>query len=194
MSYRDFRHPFGCGRFPEICQVAAVMSMAVASGAVAQPVTEDARDAAIIVPALNRALENERSGKEVTWSNAATGRTGTIRIERTFYRGQQPCRDYTRRTSGAAAAYEVQGVGCRLGKMNWGIEETRLENPATKPSAAPADPAAKPGPAPVEPDATAARGAGAGDPPGDATSPRPLRKPTPPQPVLRYSLPTRSQP
>jgi hypothetical protein len=169
------------------------MSMAVAPGAVAQPVTEDARDAVIIVPALNSALENERSGKEIPWSNAATGRTGTIRIERTFYRGQQPCRDYTRRTSGAAA-YEVRGVGCRLGKMNWGIEETRLDDPATKPSAAASDPAAKPGAAPADPDATAARGAGAGDPSGDATSPRPLRKPPPPQPVLRYSLPTRSQP
>jgi surface antigen len=218
MSYRDFLQSRGCCRFPELCRIAAALSMAVAPGAIAQPAAEDARDMAIIVPALNSALENERSGKEVPWSNAETGRSGMIRIERTFYRGQQPCRDYRRTTIGGGADYEVRGVGCRLGKVNWGFEETRLVNPTANPkSSAPmapmidptaksaADPAAKSAAdssaksagSPADPAASAARTATtrASDPSGDPTSPRSLRKPAPAPPSdLRYSLPTRTQP
>jgi surface antigen len=143
---------------------------------------EDPRDLSVIMPALNEALENERSGKDISWTNVVTGRAGTIRMERTFYRGQQPCRDYIRTTVGNGPGHEVRGVGCRLGRLNWTVEE-RSEEPATTAAAA----APAPGAAPSEPPPTAAR-----EPSGDSAQPRPQRKPAA-QPTLRYGLPTRSQ-
>jgi surface antigen len=159
-----------------------------ASGAGA---AEDARDLTVIMPAVNDALEYERSGKEIAWSNVATGRGGMIRVERTFYRGQQPCRDYVRTTVGSGPGYQIRGIGCRLGKLNWTVEEARVDEPAATAAA----PAALPAPAAPDPNPAVAKDAAgrSGDPSGEPASPRPLRKQAaPPAPTLRYGLPTRS--
>src|SRR4051794_11579161 len=96
-----------------------LVALAVAAFAgAARAASEDPRDLLVIMPTLNDTLENERSGKDTTWTNVATGRSGTIRIERTFYRGLQPCREYTRTTAGNGPGYEVRGTGCRIGKLN----------------------------------------------------------------------------
>jgi surface antigen len=173
----------------------AIVAVLLAAGAAvaADPVADDPRDIAVVMPALNDALEHERSGKDISWTNVATGRAGTIRIERTFYRGQQqPCREYTRTTTGAGASYQVRGTGCRLGKLNWTVEEARSAEPAATASTAGAAPAAAPSePGPAAPRDAAGR---SGDPSGEPVSLRPPRKPAPPQtPTLRYGLPTRSQ-
>src|SRR5690606_40191021 len=47
---------------------------------------QTAADEAYVEPLLYQALETEKSGVEVPWSNPATGSSGTIVIERTFYR------------------------------------------------------------------------------------------------------------
>lgn len=168
------------------------VGLAAATAIAADPTADDPRDLAVIMPALNDALEHERSGKDSSWTNVATGRAGTIRIERTFYRGQQPCREYTRTTTGAGAGYQVRGTGCRLGKLNWTVEEARSDEPAATASTAGAAPAAAPSePGPAAPRDAAGR---SGDPSGEPVSLRPPRKPAPPQtPTLRYGLPTRSQ-
>jgi surface antigen len=179
-------------------RIARIRGPVVAAGVIATSVAasaadtaEDARDLTVIMPALNDALEYERSGREIAWSNVATGRAGMIRVERTFYRGQQPCRDYVRTTAGSGPSHEIRGVGCRLGKLNWTVEEARVDEPA----ATAATPAAVPAPVPSEPGpATSKDAAGrSGDPSGEPASPRPLRKQAaPPAPPLRYGLPTRS--
>jgi len=158
--------------------------------------SEDPRDLLVIMPALNDALENERSGKDIGWTNVATGRAGSIRVERTYYRGLQPCREYTRTTSGNGPGYEVHGTGCRVGKLNWSVDERRTDDPspaaATAVVTAPAPAAA---PSTAEPGTTAPRDAArSGDPSAEPASTRPPRKAAAPQPPsLRYGLPTRSQ-
>ena len=166
----------------------ALPVIVVLLAAAAARAAEDPRDLLVIMPALTDALENERSGKDVSWTNVATGRAGSIRIERTFYRGQQPCREYTRTTSGNGPVSEVRGTGCRVGKLNWSVEEARVEDPAAATSAATA---AAPAPAPTAPEPAAAR---TSEPSGDPSAQRAARKPPPPPPpTLRYGLPTRSQ-
>jgi hypothetical protein len=166
----------------------------------ARAASEDPRDLLVIMPALNDALENERSGKDIGWTNAATGRAGSIRVERTYYRGLQPCREYVRKTSGNGPGYEMRGTGCRVGKLNWSVEERRIDDPSPAASVptvatAPAAPLATT-PAPADPSATAARDAArSGDPSAEPASTRPPRKAAvpPPPPSLHYGLPTRSQ-
>jgi surface antigen len=179
----------GLARFRRL-QLAAVtiIAVGVAAAVAADPAAEDPRDLTVIMPALNDALENERSGKEISWINVATGRAGTIRIERTYYRGQQPCRDYTRTTTGNGPGYEVRGVGCRLGKLNWTVEEARQREPATAAGAPPAAAQSEAGP-----DGARDAGGRSAEASGEPTSLRPPRKPAMHAPTLRYGLPTRSQ-
>jgi hypothetical protein len=165
----------------------------------ARAASEDPRDLLVIMPALNDALENERSGKDIGWTNSATGRAGSIRVERTFYRGLQPCREYARTTSGSGPGYEVRGTGCRIGKLNWTVEERRIDDPSPAASAPPvaAAPAAAPAapPSPPDPSTTGSRDAArSGDPSSEPAPTRPPRKAAPPPPPsLSYGLPTRSQ-
>jgi surface antigen len=162
-----------------------LVALAVAAFAgAARGAPEDPRDLLVIMPALNDTLENERSGKDTTWTNVATRRSGTIRIERTFYRGLQPCREYTRTTAGNGPGYEVRGTGCRIGKLNWSVEEALTENPSPATAAAPAA-AAPSAPASEPPAATA--------PSGDPSARAPRKAAPPPPPQLRYGLPTRSE-
>lgn len=169
-----------------LCLIALAPAAAFAADP-AGPAREDPRDLLVIMPALNDVLENERSGKDVSWTNVATGRAGTIRVERTFYRGQQPCRDYMRTTAGNGPGYEVRGTGCRVGKLNWSVEEARKDERAATAAASTAPPPAAPGAPAPEPAAAATP---SGDP--SARTPRKLAAPPPP-PTLRYGLPTRSQ-
>jgi hypothetical protein len=143
----------------------------------------DSGDAEFLKPILNLTLEQERRGVDVPWSNSATGRSGSIRVERTYYRGQQPCRDYVRTTTGAST--EVHGTGCRIGKGKWEISESRPE--------------ASKGPSGSS-IATTGLAGGSSDPPASATAPataaaksaadppRPARKPAP----FAFTMPTRS--
>lgn len=193
MFYRDMPGLRGSSALAGLRRLSTILAAMAALGTGAQAATEDARDIAVITPVLNNVLENERSGVEIPWSNPATGRAGTIRVERTFYRGLQPCRDYLRTTTGGGPGYRVRGIGCRLGRLNWGLEETRLEDP---PPAA-ASPAADPAPKTADSGAKTARDASTrvDSPSGEPASVRPPRKPAAPEPpALHYSLPARSQP
>ena len=68
-------------------------------------------------PLINQTLETEKSGVEIGWSNPATGHSGTLRVERTFYRDQQPCREYLRTVERAGTADLVtRGTACRVGR------------------------------------------------------------------------------
>jgi surface antigen len=149
----------------------AAALLAGAAGAGAEP----AGDKAPPRPLLEETLERARSLVDVPWSDGAGGEKGIIRIERTFYRGQRPCRDFlwTRESAGGDKV-ETRGTGCRVGKARWEIED----KPAT---AAAAASGGSPPPAPV---------AGAGDAAGarQPEPPRPARKP----PALVFTMPPRS--
>jgi surface antigen len=146
-------------------------------------------DEEYVGPLINQALEGERTGVEIPWSNPATGSGGMIVIERTFYRDPRtPCRDYRRTTERAGGPkVEIQGTGCRVGSDRWSLDE---ESPATVAA----------GPAPV---------ASSRQPPGTPPAPEPERAaaappncpaltavPVPcskPAAVVDYTMPTKTE-
>lgn len=125
----------------EFARIAAVAAPILVQGAPAS--ADEQADAAYLAPLLNRTLEAERSGTEVAWRNPATGNGGSIKVERTFYRGQQPCRDYVRTTGTGASKVVVRGTGCRVGRAKWALDEAA---PAAAPSAAAAGSSTAPPP------------------------------------------------
>jgi surface antigen len=99
---------------------ALVVSALGSSPAVAEEAADDLQH---LRPLINQTLETEKSGVEIGWSNPATGHSGTLRVERTFYRDQQPCREYLRTVERAGASTLVtRGVGCRVARAQWDIE------------------------------------------------------------------------
>ena len=87
-----------------------------------------------VAPLLNQALESERTGVAVPWHNPATGSSGTIVIERTFYRDPDtPCRDYRRTLEQPGPpGVAVTGTGCRSAAGRWPLEENAPEPPAAR--------------------------------------------------------------
>ena len=147
-------------------------------------------DEEYVEPLLNQALETEKTGVELPWSNPDTGSSGIIVIERTFYRDPgTPCRDYRRTLERAGApALEIEGTGCRVGPSEWALDE---EEPASL-AATPA-PGAGPAPAPDEPFGFPSRRAPRPPPPSCPTmsvAPVPCSKPPA---VVDYTMPTRTK-
>jgi surface antigen len=106
---------------------------------------EAADDLQHLRPLINQTLETEKIGVEIGWSNPTTGHSGTLTVERTFYRDQQPCREYVRTVERPYASILVtRGIGCRVGRAQWEIEEeSATATPSTGPGAGSADAAAK---------------------------------------------------
>ena len=153
-------------------------------GAAAQVADEE-----YVEPLLNQALEAERTGVELPWRNPATGSSGIIVIERTFYRDPRtPCRDYRRTLERAGEpAIEVEGTGCRIAPGEWAIDE---EGPASR-AATPA-PAAGPEPAPDEPPAPEPAHTEPAPPSCPTMSVTPVPCGRPPA-VVDYTMPTRTR-
>lgn len=167
--------------------IAVLIWIATLAGALdlaAQVADED-----YVEPLLNRALEAEKTGVEMPWSNPETGSSGIIVIERTFYRDPRtPCRDYRRTLERAgAAAVEIEGTGCRVGPSEWELDE---EGPAAL-AATPA-PGAGPAPAPDEPPAPEPARPEAAPPSCPTLSVTPVPCGKPPA-VVDYTMPTRTK-
>jgi surface antigen len=140
---------------------------------------------------VNQALESEKSRLEIPWHNPATGNSGMIMIERTFYRDPRtPCRDYRRTLERAGApTVEIQGTGCRIGPGLWSLDEEGAKSVAATAPTAGAGAARTPPPAAppeVEP--------GAG--PAPASCPVLDAVPVPctkPPAVVDYTMPTKTK-
>lgn len=148
---------------------------------------DDIRDLPFVLDAVNDALETARTNVRVPWKNPATGNSGVIIVEKTFYASpEMPCRQY-RRTYNQPGKGEMmtRGTGCRVGPARWKIEEERTASQVPK--------AAKSGP-------SSGSTAGATTPPPSpvgSTASRPPRAPqkaTPPkaakQPVKSPAKPS----
>jgi len=149
-------------------------------------------DEEYVGPVVNQALETEKSGIEVPWSNPATGSSGIIVIARTFYRDPRtPCRDYRRTLERAGApSVEIEGTGCRIRSGLWSLDE---EDPrsiaAVAPSAGPGTPRTRG--ATKRPDAEPAR-AGAVPPSCPALTAVPVPCTKPPA-VVDYTMPSKTE-
>lgn len=181
-------------RDPEAARVRSALLMpALLAGLAALIAPPDggaqtAADEAYVEPLLYQALETEKSGVEVPWSNPATGSSGTIVIERTFYRDPTtPCRDYRRTIEQAGAStLEIEGTGCRVAPGRWALDEADPTSLAATPA-----PAAGPNPPPDEPAAPEPARVEADPPscPALEAAPVPCGKPPP---VVDYTMPTRT--
>ena len=141
---------------------------------------------------LNQALETEKSGVEIPWSNPATGSSGTILIERTFYRDPRtPCRDYRRTLERVGApTVEIQGTGCRIGAGRWSLDEEEARSVAAAATSAGTGPARAPEPTEApEPDPARAEAAPPSCPALSA-APVPCDKPAA---VVDYTRPTKTE-
>jgi surface antigen len=122
LSHPDVTANRRARRLASACRAIAgwALLLLAATPAAAQVSDEDHLQAV-----LNQALETERSGVEIPWSNDDTGTRGTILIERTFYLDPNaPCRDY-RRTEQAPGdqTLVIRGTGCRVGENDWTLDE-----------------------------------------------------------------------
>lgn len=105
----------GCAAFTLAVVVAGAPPLLAAA-------SED--DEAYVLPLVNQALETEKTDVEIPWANPETGNRGIIVVERTFYRDEQPCRDYKRTVQGPdSAPMVIEGTGCRVGRGRWELDE-----------------------------------------------------------------------
>ncbi|MDX1540396.1 MAG: RT0821/Lpp0805 family surface protein [Geminicoccaceae bacterium] len=152
-------------------------------------------------PLLEQTLETEKSGIEIRWSNPGTGHSGKIRVERTFFRDDQPCRDYLRTvTRPGESGFVIRGTACRTGRAVWTIgDENVVETDPPKKRAARTTSPAMP-PPPVEAAATDREprpAPSAGEAPESARAeiepPAAAPKTTPAdEPFVSFTLPSRS--
>ncbi len=104
--------------------LAAAMASAIILPAVDGAATENFDDIAVIVGAVNAALESARTGSVFPWENPETGNRGSIVIERTYFKADEtPCRDYVRQTDGTSPKI-TRGTGCREDQGRWKLTET----------------------------------------------------------------------
>jgi surface antigen len=164
----------------------------IAATAAPQDVAAQAdADENYVGPLVNQALETEKSGVEIPWSNPATGSSGMIVIERTFYRDPRtPCRDYRRTLERAGApTVEIQGTGCRIGTGRWSLDEEEPRSLAR--ATAPAGPRPAPTAEPAEPpEPEPAAGPTPPSCPSLDAAPVPCAKP---DAVVDYTMPTKTE-
>lgn len=153
----------------------ACLLLASGAGAWAD-IAGDPRDQPVVSVAINQALELERSGVDIPWSNAQSGRKGTIVLDpATYPQPDNPCRSYRRSIEQAGfTTAEIRGHGCRVGPALWTVEETIATPAKAVESALPPRAAATSTPPPTAKAApTKATGTSkaAADPPPSRSSP-----------------------
>jgi surface antigen len=165
----------------------------IAASVVAPDVAAQAdADEEYVGPLVNQALETEKSGVEIPWSNPATGNSGMILIERTFYRDPRtPCRDYRRTLERAGApTVEIQGTGCRIGPRRWSLDEEEPTSVAATTRSA--DTGSSRTPVRTEPPRPEPAGAAAAAPSCPALSAVPVPCDKPPA-VVDYTMPNKTE-
>ncbi len=70
---------------------------------------------------MQKALETAPTGRAVVWSNPDTGNRYTVRPVRTYYREQQPCREYVTKAIIGGKPEEVHGKACRRPDGSWHV-------------------------------------------------------------------------
>jgi hypothetical protein len=153
----------------------------------------DPRDRVALDRALNRTLEVARMSDTTRWDNGETGVTGTIVVERTFYRDlDEPCRSYRWTLQQGDRALQGQGTGCRNRREDWTLEEDPPRPAAVRAgatSAAPRQPTRTAAPQPVA-GARETSPAPAANPPDAAAKTPP--KDERPVSIPKYTLPART--
>jgi surface antigen len=184
----------GAARASGACCLGALAATAFGLAAALAPLDLAAQadaDEEYVGPLVNQALESEKSRLEIPWHNPATGSSGMIMIERTFYRDPRtPCRDYRRTLERPGApTVEVHGTGCRSGPGLWSLDEQRAKSVAATTPSPGAGAAGTPPPA-EPPDVAPGAGPAPASCPALNAVPVPCTKPPA---VVDYTMPTRTK-
>lgn len=69
----------------------------------------------------NIALEHTRTGHTTRWHNPDSGNSYAVKPTRTYYRGDQPCRDYTTTAIIGGKKETIYGRACRMADGTWKV-------------------------------------------------------------------------
>ncbi len=69
---------------------------------------------------MQRALETAPTGRAVVWVNP-NGNRYTVQPTRTYYRSQQPCREYTTKAIIGGKTEQIYGRACRQADGSWRV-------------------------------------------------------------------------
>lgn len=70
---------------------------------------------------MQSALENTPTGESKVWNNPDNGNRYQVQPTRTFYRGEQPCREYVTNALIAGKNQKIVGQACREADGSWRI-------------------------------------------------------------------------
>ena len=70
---------------------------------------------------MQRALETAPTGRAVAWSNPDNGNRYTVQPMRTYYREQQPCREYITKAIIGGKSQQIYGKACRQADGSWRV-------------------------------------------------------------------------
>lgn len=70
---------------------------------------------------MNQALEQTRTGNTASWTNPDSNVRYNVTPTKTYYRGNEPCREYTTTAIIGGKREKVYGTACRTSDGNWRI-------------------------------------------------------------------------
>ncbi len=70
---------------------------------------------------VQRALESAPTGKAVRWKNPDSGNQYRVTPTRTYYRNEQPCREYTTYANIGGKQEQIYGKACRTADGSWRV-------------------------------------------------------------------------
>ncbi|MDF1827113.1 MAG: RT0821/Lpp0805 family surface protein [Legionellaceae bacterium] len=70
---------------------------------------------------MERALETAPTGKKTSWKNPDSGHQYSVTPTRTYYRNEQPCREYTTYANIGGKQEQIYGKACRQADGSWRV-------------------------------------------------------------------------
>lgn len=70
---------------------------------------------------MQRALETAPTGKAVSWKNPDSGNRYSVKPTRTYYRNEQPCREYITHAVIGGKKEQIYGRACRQADGSWRV-------------------------------------------------------------------------
>lgn len=70
---------------------------------------------------MQRALETAPVGRAVSWKNPDNGNRYSVKPTRTYYKNEQPCREYTTQAMIGGKSQQIYGTACRQADGSWQV-------------------------------------------------------------------------
>lgn len=107
---------FGSGSGKILAAVGGTLLGAVLGGAIGHSMDK------VDQMEMNQALERGESNHTTTWHNPDSGNVYYVTPTRTYYRNDEPCRDFTTRAIIGGKTQTVYGHACRMADGTWKMQ------------------------------------------------------------------------